>query len=105
MSIRRWMLPVCLALAAIVGTSCQLDELLSPAALQGLFVEPAALADSAPLGSTAPRTRVIALTSAETMTGATLRASVAGNSKWLELGRTRDTVPSTLTVSLNPAGL
>src|SRR5439155_22349003 len=91
-----------LALAALLCT-CQLDELVSPSPPPQLLISPPEINDSAALGTTGSRVRSLAVKSEDP--GGSWRASVSGGSQWLELDRTQDTVPSTLGVSLKPAGL
>src|SRR5689334_11972526 len=84
--------------------SCQLDQLVQPAGASRLVVDPRVLTDSAPLGSTSLRQRNITI-EGDPLPGRSWRATVAGESRWLGLTRAQDTVPSTVGVSLNPAGL
>jgi hypothetical protein len=89
---------------SVCGLGCRVDQLITPTGASDLVVDPATLADSAPLGSTAMRHRNITI-DGEPLPGRTWRATVSGGSTWLQLERAEDTVPSSVGVLLKPAGL
>src|SRR5688572_30509895 len=95
---------VVLALMLCTAVSCRLDKLVIPGDPQGLVADPPALADSAPVGSTAMRNRSI-MVSGDPMFASEWKAAVKAGSGWLELTRTKDTIPSNLVVALKPSGL
>lgn len=84
--------------------SCQLDDLLKPASPPKLLVSPALLSDSAALGSLAPRTLSLAVTS-DGGPGRAWQASTAGKSPWLVFLPTSGTAPATLAAELRPRDL
>ena len=71
---------------------------------QASSLEPAAIADSAPLGSQMARSRTVSITG-DVMAGTSWQAFIAGGSEWLDLSGARDTVPGNMVVSIRPAGL
>ena len=95
---------IALVVVLSMVVSCRLDQLVKPGDPQALLVDPPALADSAPLGSTAMRNRSVTV-SGDPMFGAEWKAAVMAGSGWLQLTRAQDTIPSQLVVVLRPAGL
>ena len=93
-----------LIVMAVVVQTCKLDELVTPPPGGTLAISPVQLRDSAAVGSTPLRVWSIEVTN--TGTGVlSWSASRALGSAWLVLSATSGTAPSTVSVSLNPAGL
>ena len=92
------------AVAALLVSQCQIDKLLSPPTGGVLVVTPLALADSAPLGSSAPRTQRVVVGNGASG-GITWTATTARSSTWLHLGAATGSTPDTLPVSLVATGL
>jgi len=87
-----------------VLVTCQVDSLVNPPTAGTLNTSPVALSDSAAVGSTAPHTVSVRLST----TGATSvswSASRAQGSAWLSLTATSGMAPDTVELSLVPVGL
>ncbi|HYK10632.1 MAG TPA: Ig-like domain-containing protein [Gemmatimonadales bacterium] len=91
-------------IATLLVTQCKVDKLLGPPTGGVLTLNPLALADSAPLGSTAARTQRLIVGNGATGR-ITWTASTAHNSAWLHLGAAAGTAPDTLPLSFVPTGL
>ncbi|HTK55737.1 MAG TPA: hypothetical protein VL295_02855, partial [Gemmatimonadales bacterium] len=90
--------------AALLITQCKVDKLIGPPTGGVLTLNPLALADSAPLGSTAPRPQQLVITNGATGR-ITWTATTAHNSAWLHLGAATGTAPDTLPLTFVPTGL
>ncbi|MDH3457591.1 MAG: hypothetical protein OER90_12205, partial [Gemmatimonadota bacterium] len=91
-------------LSAVAVSTCQLDELIGPPESSTPSFSPTALRDSAAVGSTALRSLTV---SVSTNGAGTLSwtATTALKSAWLTLSALSGTAPSSVTITLNPAGL
>ena len=90
--------------AALLITQCKVDQLIGPPNGGVLTLSPLALADSAPLGSTAPRPQRLVVSNGATGR-ITWTAATARNSAWLHLGAATGTAPDTLPLTFIPTGL
>src|SRR6185437_6945952 len=90
--------------AALLITQCKVDKLIGPPTGGVLTLSPLTLADSAPLGSTAPRPQRLVVSNGATGR-ITWTAATAHNSAWLHLGAPAGTAPDTLPLTFVPTGL
>ena len=90
--------------ATLLITQCKVDKLIGPPTGGVLTLSPLALADSAPLGSTAPRPQRLVVSNGATGR-ITWTAATARNSSWLRLGAATGTAPDTLPLTFVPTGL
>ena len=93
-----------LVLAASAST-CKLGELVNPSRPGILSVSPLQVTDSAPAGSTAPRTLTVSVSSVASADGLAWSARIAQGSSWLHLTPLSGSAPDSVTLSLDPAGL
>ena len=92
------------AFVTLLLSQCKVDRLIGPPSGGVLTLTPLALADSAPLGSTAGRAQRLIVGNGATGR-ITWTASVAHNAAWLRLAAATGTAPDTLPVTLVPSGL
>ena len=89
---------------ALPLTTCRLDQLISPPPAGTLVVSSGEIVDSAAVGSMLPRALTLSLSNPGERQQS-WSATHAQGGTWLELDPTSGTAPSSLTVTLDPAGL
>jgi hypothetical protein len=90
--------------AALLFSTCQLDELVNPPESGNITVSPAALRDSAAVGSLANRSLVAEITKSGPGSVSWSVARAQG-SAWLIIEPTSGAAPGTVTLTMNPTGL
>jgi hypothetical protein len=90
--------------AAVSVARCGIDDLVSPGEGDRVALSMNAVANSAAVGSRAVRTASVQVVSVSGRT-VTWTARKANGSPWLSLSASNGTVPSTITVSLDPTDL
>ena len=78
---------------------------VTTAALPALTVAPTSLTFTAQAGGTAPAAQSLSVTSSGAQVNLSATASTASGGNWLSVAPASSTTPSTLSVSVNPAGL
>jgi hypothetical protein len=87
------------------GTPPTRTVTVTTAALPALTVTPASLTFSAQAGGNAPAAQSLSVTSNGAQVGLSATASTSSGDNWLSVAPASSTTPSTLNVSVNPAGL
>jgi hypothetical protein len=101
---KRLIVGAALAAASTVLTTCRLDELVAPPPAGVLTISISEVSDSAAVGSTERLEVTVELTNPGERNLSWSASKLQGGS-WLILSATSGTVPTTVTVTLNPAGL